>query len=100
MHLEEHLQELINNVCGGFPTRDVEIINVFDQRRFARLVHYAWKQGIGFHPDMFMNALKETELFKGLSEKEIETKAHELCNKADFAKSMFHAAFELENLSI
>ena len=59
-----------------------------------------WKQGIGFHPDMFMNALKETELFKGLSEKEIETKAHELCNKADFAKSMFHAAFELENLSI
>lgn len=49
---------------------------------------------------MFMNALKETELFKGLSEKEIETKAHELCNKADFAKSMFHAAFELENLSI
>ncbi len=86
MHMEEHLQELINNVCGGFPTRDVEIINVFDQRRFARMVHYAWKQGIGFHPDMFMN--------------EIETKAHELCNKADFAKSMFHAAFELENLSI
>ncbi len=49
---------------------------------------------------MFMNALKETELFRNLSEKEIEAKAHELCNQADFAKSMFHAAFELENLSI
>ncbi len=98
--MEEHLQELIHNVCNGFPTRDVEIINVFDQRRFARMAHYAWKHGIGFHPDMFMNALKETELFRNLSEKEIEAKAHELCNQADFAKSMFHAAFELENLSI
>lgn len=98
--MEKHLQKLIHNVCNGFPTRDVEIINVFDQRRFALMAHYAWKQGIGFHPDMFMDALKETELFKSLSEKEIEAKAHKLCNQADFAKSMFHAAFELENLSI
>ncbi len=94
------LQELIQDVCNGFPTQDVEIINVFDQRRFAQMAHYAWKQGIGFHPDMFKEALMNTDLFRSLPENEIEAKADELCQQADFAKSMFHAAFDLDNLTI
>ena len=98
--MDETFKELIQEVCSGFPTYDVGVSNVFDQRRFAKMVHYAWKQGIGFHPDMFKNALMTTELFHSLQEHEIETKADELCQQADFAKSMFHAAFDLENLTI
>ncbi len=98
--MNENLQALIQNVCSGFPTYDVGVSNVFDQRRFVRMVHYAWKHEIGFHPDMFKNALMKTDLFHSLSENEIETKASELCLQADFAKSMFHAAFDLENLTI
>lgn len=98
--MEKHLQELIHEVCESLPTRDVEITNVFDLRRFAQMAHYAWKQEIGFHPDMFTNALKATELFKNLPEEDIKAKALKLCSKADFAKSMFHAAFDLVKLSI
>lgn len=98
--MDETLQELIQNVCSGFPTYDVGVSNVFDQRRLAKMAHYAWKHGIGFHPNMFKNALMKTELFQSLQEYEIETKADELCHQANFAKSMFHAAFDLENLKI
>ena len=98
--MDETLQELIQKVCSEFPTYDVGVSNVFDLRRFAKMAHYAWKQGIGFHPDMFKNALMNTEVFHYLQEHEIETKAHELCQQADFAKSVFHAAFDLENLTI
>lgn len=98
--MDETLQELIQKVCSGFPTYDVGVSNVFDQRRFAKMVYYAWKHAIGFHSDMFKNALMNTELFHSLPEHEIEAKADELCQQADFAKSMFHAAFDLENLTI
>ena len=76
------------------------VSNVFDLRRFAKMAHYAWKHEIGFHPDMFKDALMKTELFHSLPEQEIETRADELCHQADFAKSIFHAAFDLENLTI
>ena len=99
-NMDETLQELIQKVCSGFPTHDVGVSNVFDQRRFAKMAHFAWKHAIGFHPDMFKKALMNTELFHSLQEHEIETKAHELCQQADFARSMFHAAFDLENLTI
>ncbi|MBD5263286.1 MAG: hypothetical protein HDS39_04345 [Bacteroides sp.] len=98
--MDERLQELIFAVCNGFPTRDVSVSQVFDQQRFARMVHYAWKHNLGFHPDMFQEALKATELFKSLPEEEIDAKSDELCLQADFAKSMFHAAFDLDKLSI
>jgi len=49
---------------------------------------------------MFKDALMNTDQFHSLSENEIEAKADELCQQADFAKSMFHAAFDLENLTI
>lgn len=98
--MDEKLQELIQTVCSGFPTLDVNVSQVFDLRRFARMVHYAWKNEIGFHPDMFTEALKKAELFKNLNEDELESKANELCHQADFAKSMFHATFKLEKLSL
>ena len=98
--MDKKLQELIFAVCDGFPTRDVSVSHVFDQRRFAIMAHYAWKHNLGFHPDMFQEALKATELFKSLPEEDLEKKANQLCIRADFAKSMFHAAFELEKLSI
>ena len=62
------------------------------------MVHYAWKHEIGFHPDMFKEALKNSELFQNLPDEELNLKSRELCCQADFAKSMFHAAFDLENL--
>lgn len=98
--MDETLQDLIQKVCFGFPTYDVGVSNVFDLRRFAKMAHYAWKYEIGFNPDMFKDALMNTELFHSLPEQEIEEKAYELCRQADFAKSMFHAAFDLENLKI
>ncbi|MDE6650126.1 MAG: hypothetical protein K2K45_09385 [Muribaculaceae bacterium] len=98
--MDETLKELIQKVCSGFPTNDVVVSNVFDQRRFAKMAHYAWKHEIGFHPDMFKDTLMKTELFQSLTEQEIEARADELCQQADFAKSIFHAAFDLENLSI
>lgn len=98
--MEEKLQELIRNVCSGFTTFDVKVSHIFDVRRFAIVAHYAWKHNIGFHPDMFKTALKSTKLFQTLPDEDIEAKAYELCRQADFAKSIFHAAFELENLSI
>lgn len=94
------LQNLIQQVCSGFPTLDVEVTNVFDQRRFARMSHYAWKHKIGFHPDMFKNALMNTDLFRTLPDIELEAKSKQLCRQADFIKSIFHAAFDLENLTI
>ena len=98
--MDEKLQDLIHEVCSGFQTHDVNVSQVFDLRRFARMTHYAWKNNIGFHPDMFTEALKETVLFKSLNEDELESKANELCCQADFAKSMFHVAFEIEKLSL
>ncbi|WP_300906032.1 hypothetical protein [uncultured Bacteroides sp.] len=98
--MDETLQELIQKVCSGFPSYDVGVSNVFDLRRFAKMAHYAWKHEIGFHPEMFKEALMNTDQFHSLSENEIEAKADELCQQADFAKSMFHAAFDLENLTI
>ena len=44
--MDEELQDLIVKVCTGFPTHDVTITNIFDQRRFARMVHHAWKNEI------------------------------------------------------
>ncbi len=98
--MDETLKELIQKVCSGFPSFDVSVSNHFDQRRFVRMAHYAWKHEIGFHPDMFKNALMNTNLFQTLPENEIEAMATELCHKADFAKSMFHMAFDLEKLTI
>ena len=98
--MEETLQNLILELCLQFPYRDVNITNIFDQRRFVKVVHYAWKYEIGFHPYLFKTALEATELFGSLPENEIEQASRELCIKADFVKSMFHSAFDLENLSI
>lgn len=99
-NMEDRLQELIRNVCSGFPTVDVNVSHIFDARRFAIMVHFAWKHDIGFHPDMFKAALKATELFQAMPDNVIEEKASELCYQADFAKSMYHAAFDLEHLSL
>lgn len=98
--MDKEFQKLIGNVCAGFPTHDVQLSNIFDIRRFARMAHYAWIHDIGFHPDMFKEALKETELFKNLSDEALDIKSQELCRQADLVKSMFHAAFDLEHLSI
>lgn len=98
--MDKTLKELIQKVCFGLNTFDVSVSNVFDQRKFATMAHYAWKHEIGFHPDMFKIALMNTDLFHSLSENEIEATANKLCHQADFAKSMFHAAFDLENLTI
>lgn len=98
--MDEKLKKLILNVCQGFPTQDVVVSNTFDARRFARLVHYAWTHDIGFHPDMFKEALQTAKVFSSLSDEELEDKARTLCLQADFAKEMFHAAFDLEKLSI
>ena len=64
------------------------------------MVHYAWKHDIGFHPEMFKKALKETELFRNLSDEVLNNKSAELCNQADFAKGILHATFDIEKLSI
>lgn len=48
---------------------------------------------------MFKEALKTAKVFSLLSDDELEDKARTLCLQADFAKAMFHAAFELEELS-
>lgn len=98
--MDSRLQELILDVCHGFPSRDVSVSHIFDFRRFAKMVHYAWKNEIGFHPDMFKDALRSDNLFNSLSEEELEAKASELCSQADFAKTIFHAAFDLEKLTI
>ena len=66
---------------------------MFDQRGFARMAHYAWKNEIGFHPDMFKEVLINTDMFRYLSENEIKAKANEICRQADYAKAMYHAAF-------
>ncbi len=63
------------------------------------MAHYAWKQEICFHPDMFKEALQSNVAFSNLSEEDLEDKAHELCNQADFAKMMFHTAFDIEGLT-
>lgn len=98
--MNEDLQKLIHRVCSSFPTQDVEISNVFDLRRFAHMVHYAWKNEIGFNPAMFKDALKNTENFQSLSEEELDVKSSQLCRQADFAKALLHASFELEHLKI
>lgn len=97
--MKDQLKYLIENVCSGLTSLDVSISQIFDQCRFARMAHYAWKNEIGFHPEMFKEALKKIEKFNRLSEEELELKSRELCSQADFAKSMFHAAFDMENLS-
>jgi len=96
--MDEKLKEYIYKVCSGFTTQDVRVSHIFDQRRFAKMAHYAWKHEIGFHPDMFKEALLSVELFKHLSDAELDTKSSELCHQADFAKAMFHAAFDFGNL--
>lgn len=98
--MEDKLQDLIFKVCEGLTSLDVSIYHIFDQRRFARMAHFAWKNGIGFHPEMFKIALKKIEKFNCLTDEEIEQKSHELCTQADLTKSMFHAAFDLEGLTI
>lgn len=99
--MEEHLQSLIRELCSNFTSQDVRISsNVFDLRRLAKLAHYAWIHDLCFHPDMFKNALKEVELFQSLSDDELNAKSVELCHHADFAKSIFKAAFDLEKLTI
>ncbi len=98
--MDGKLQELIYEVCNGFPSRDVKISQIFDQRRFVRMVHYAWKNNLSFNTEDFKETLKVVDKFKNLSEENLETKAIELCDQAEFAKLMFYTAFELENLSI
>lgn len=49
---------------------------------------------------MFKNALKEVELFQSLSDDDLNAKSAELCHYADFAKSIFKAAFDLEKLTL
>lgn len=98
--MDQKLQELIQGVCSELPTLDVRISNVFDLRRFARMAYYAWKQDIGFHPEMFKDSLKKTELFQNLPEEVLDAKSIELCHQADFAKDILHATFDLENLKI
>ena len=98
--MDQELQELIQRVCSGFPTHDVNVIQIFDMRRFARMVYYAWKHDIGFHPEMFKTALKGTELFGNFSEEALDAKSAKLCHQADFAKGILHAAFDIENLPI
>lgn len=99
--MEEQLQSLIRELCSNFTSQDVRISsNVFDLRRFAKLTHYAWIHDLGFHPDMFKNALKEVELFQSLSDDDLNAKSAELCHYADFAKSIFKAAFDLEKLTL
>lgn len=98
--MEEQLQSLIRELCSNLTSQDVRISNVFDLRRFAKLTHYAWIHDLGFHPDMFKDALKEVELFQSLSDEELNAKSAKLCHYADFAKSMFKAAFDLEKLTL
>lgn len=98
--MDDKLQELVHTVCQGFPTCDVKVSQVFDLRRLARMVHYAWKNNIGFHPDMFKDELKETRLFQNLSDEELDAKSSQLCHQADFAKGILHATFDLEHLKI
>lgn len=62
------------------------------------MVHYAWKNSLSFNPEDFKEILKTVDKFKILSEEELEAKAKLLCDQADFAKSMFYAAFDLEKL--
>ncbi|MGN0224256.1 MAG: hypothetical protein ACI4AM_09580 [Muribaculaceae bacterium] len=87
--MDQELQKLIFFFCEGLPTREVDIYNSFDLKRFARVIHCAWKHKIGFHPDMFKNALKEVEVFQPLSDEELTAKSMKLCEQADFAKSMY-----------
>lgn len=98
--MDQELQNLIQRLCLGFPTHDVNVSQIFDMRRFARMVHYAWKNEIGFHPEMFKNALKETDLFGNLSEEVLDAKSAQLCHQSDLAKGVLHAAFDIEKLSI
>lgn len=98
--MDSTLQKLIADVCQGFPTQDVGVSQIFDARRFALMVHYAWKHEIGFHPDMFEETLRGSDVFSNLSDEELEMKACEVCHQADFAKLMFHAAFDLEGLTL
>ena len=100
INMNDNLKKLIQDLCAGFPTQDVCVSNVFDQRRFARMVHYAWKQDKNFNQEVFKNVLKETELFKNLSDEELEKKSEVLCHYANFAKSMVYTAFNLEKLPI
>ncbi|MCC8071269.1 MAG: hypothetical protein LIO90_05650 [Bacteroidales bacterium] len=98
--MDNTLQNLIVDVCQGFPTQDVGVSNINDAKRLARMAHYAWKHEIGFHPDMFNEALRGSAVFANLSDEDLEDKARELCHQADFAKLMFHAAFDLEGLTL
>ena len=64
------------------------------------MAHYAWKNQKVFNPDMFKEVLLSVEKFQNLSEEEIEGMANELCSQADFATSLFHAAFDLNKSTI
>ena len=92
--MDQELQNLIQLVCSSFTTYDVKVSHIFDLRRFARMAHYAWKHDIGFHREMFKNALKETELFGNLTDEELDEKSLDLCLQAEFAKGILHAAFD------
>lgn len=98
--MDKKLQDLIFALCDGFSSTDVIVSHICDQRRLARLVHYAWKQEIGFNPDMFKEALTRTNNFQNLSNEELDTKANDLCKQADFGKSLLYATFDLEKLTI
>lgn len=98
--MENKLQELINSLCSGFITTDVRISHICDVRRFATMIHYAWKHDTGFHPDMFYTGLKQSKLFQSLPENELTEKSAELCKQADLVWLVFRAAFDIEKLSL
>lgn len=93
--MDQKLLEMTQAVCSGFTTRDVNVYQILlNLHEFQRMVYYAWKLNVGFNPFMFKNALKRTKIFQDLSEEELDEKSSELCYLANFAESMFHAAFE------
>lgn len=94
--MDQELQDLIQCVCSGFTTHDVRVSQIFDVQRFAKMTHYAWKHEIGFHPEMFKKALRGTEVFRNLSEEELDEKSRELCRQADLAKDILRVASEIE----
>ena len=98
--MDDKLQELIFEVSSHLTPGDLKISHIFDLRRFAKMAHYAWINEIGFHPSMFKESLKKAELFSSIPEDTLEDMALQLCIQADFAKSMFHAAFDIEKLPI
>lgn len=96
--MNQELQNLIQRLCSGLLTHDVSISQIFDLRRFAQMTHYAWKHEVGFHPDMFKKSLKETKLFRDLSDEVLDEKSVALCRQADFALNILRLTSDIDSL--